>query len=357
VRDGLLPLLLLVTILEHQHEIAVYEDGTFKSQIIGPDILRLTKDPSCFELQLVKVEGVRLEVFNKLSQLFQPNSARSSHAQILDVVRPLCLFVAKLPVYARQTERLGEHSRQVRHAILEAREPSKLLFTDLPLACGFPEFIPAARGAVESTQITRFVDNLQKCLEELKLALPSLRFRICEKITKTFGLNGSLSEFQRIRDHLAERAEPLLVSVTDTELKAFCLRLFDNHMPEADWVESIGSLIGSVPPSRWKDEDELIFEEKLSVMAERFLRVESVHFGETRTAKPATNALRIAITRKDGSERQEVVYLSENEEKQLQELKKALRLSVGPDRRLGLAAITQLGWELLSNEEREQKTD
>jgi hypothetical protein len=256
VRDGLLPLLLLVTVLEHQHEIAVYEDGTFKSQIIGPDILRLTKDPSCFELQLVKVEGVRLEVFNKLSQLFNPNSQPSSHAQLLDIVRPLCLFAAKLPVYARQTERLSEHSRQVRQAILEAREPSKLLFNDLPLACGFPEFVLVARRGVEGAQITRFVDDLQKCLEELKLALPSLRFRICEKIAEAFGLNGPISEFQRIRDHLAQRAEPVLVRVTDTELKAFCLRLFDNHMPEAEWVESIGSLVTTVPPSRWSDREE-----------------------------------------------------------------------------------------------------
>jgi hypothetical protein len=213
VRDGLLPLLLLVTILEHQHEIAVYEDGTFKSQIIGPDILRLTKDPSSFELQLVKVEGVRLEVFNKLTQLFAPNSPPSSHAQILDIVRPLCLFAAKLPVYARQTERLSAHSGRVRQAILEACEPSKLLFTDLPLACGFPEFVPAARRSAEGAQITRFVDELQKCLEELKLALPSLRFRICEKITEAFGLKGSVSEFQRSRDHLAQRTELLLAQL------------------------------------------------------------------------------------------------------------------------------------------------
>jgi hypothetical protein len=100
----------------------------------------------------------------------------------------------------------------------------------------------------------------------------------------------------------------------------------------------------------------LIFEENLGGMAERFLRVESVHFGEARS-KPAANALRIAITRKDGSERQKVVYLKETEERQLQELKEGLRLLVGRDRRLGLAAISQLGWELLSDEQREQQPD
>jgi hypothetical protein len=357
VRDGLLPLLLLVTILEHQDQIAVYEEGTFKSQIIGPDILRLTKDPSCFELQLVKVEGVRLEVFKKLSRLFTPNDARSSHAQILDIVRPLCLFAAKLPVYARQTERLNEHSRQVRHAILEAREPSKLLFTDLPLACGFSELVPGASRTVEGAQITRFVDDLQKCLEELKLALPSLRFRICEKVTKTFGLNGPLSEFQRIRDHLAERAEPLLVSVTDTELKAFCLRLFDNHMPEAEWVESIGSLVTAVPPSRWSDRDELIFQEKLSAITQKFLRVESVSFAPAEKTRVAPNAIRIAVTKKDGSELQEVVYHSKSEEEAVKEIRHSVRSLFGQNRRLALAALGELSLEILEDGKRQQETE
>jgi hypothetical protein len=352
VRDGLLPLLLLVTVLENQHKIAVYGDGTFKTQIIGPDILRLTKDPSCFELQLVKVEGVRLEVFNKLSQLFAPASERSSHAQILDIVRPLCQFAAKLPLYARQTERLSEHSRRVRHAILEAREPSKLLFRDLPAACGFPEFVPAARRDVEGKQITRFVDDLKKCLEELKLALPSLRFRIYEKIARAFGLNGSISEFQRMRDHLAQRTEPLLVSVTDPELKAYCLGLFDNHMPEAKWVESIGSLITTVPPSRWSDREELIFQEKLSGITQKFLRVESISFANPKKTGAATNAVRIAVTKKDGSELQEVVYISKFEEEEVRQVTDSVRSFFGKDRRLALATLSKLSLEILENGER-----
>jgi hypothetical protein len=356
VRDGLLPLLLLVTILEYQHEIAVYEEGTFKSQIIGPDILRLTKDPSCFELQLVKVEGVRLEVFNKLSQLFDPNSRRSSQAQILDIVRPLCLFAAKLPVYARQTEQLSEHARNVRHAILEARDPSKLLFTDLPLACGFPEFVPAASRTVESAQITRFVDDLQKCLEELKLALPSLRFRICEKITKAFGLNGAISEFQLTRDHLAQRTEPMLVSVTDIELKAFCLRLFDNQMPESEWVESIGSLVTTVPPSRWSGRDELIFQEKLSAITQKFLRVESVSFAPAEKTRVAANAMRIAVTKKDGCELQEVIYHSKSEEEVVRQIRDSVRSLFGQNRRLALAALGELSLEILEDGKRQQET-
>jgi hypothetical protein len=214
VRDGLLPLLLLVTILEHQHQIAVYEDGTFKSQIIGPDILRLTKDPSCFELQLVKIEGLRLEVFDKLTELFSPTKNSPSRRQVLDIVRPLCRFVAELSVYALQTSKLSDRARQVRQAILHAREPGRLLFADLPAACGLPEFVPTAKRSKNDAQIVDFVTTLQRCLEELKIALPSLRFRICRMIANTFGLNHSSSDFQRARDLLAQRTEPLLYTGT-----------------------------------------------------------------------------------------------------------------------------------------------
>lgn len=354
VRDGLLPLLSLVTILEHQHGIAVYEDGTFKSQLIGPDILRLTKDPECFELQWVKIEGVRLEVFNKLASLFDLPAETSPQAEILDVIRPLCQFVAKLPVYARQTVRLDNQTCQVREAILEAREPAKLLFRDLPVACGIEPFIHSGTWNKNKKEVARFVNELQRSLEELKVAMPGLRNRIAQQITKSFGLPDSLSKFKDARDDLAQRSERLLVNIADIELKAFCLRLFDNYMPEAEWIESIGSLIATLPPSRWKDQDEDAFRENLGAIVQRFLHVESVHFSPVTGAMLPAQAIRIAVTQQDGSEQHEVIYLSKDEQQHAKNIAEELRRALGSDDRIALSALSTLTWELLEtrNEQR-----
>lgn len=348
VRDGLLPILLLVTVLQHNHEIAVYEEGTFKSQLIGPDILRLTKDPKCFELQWVKIEGVRLEVFNKLTSLFDLPPEKSSHTELLDIVRPLCEFVAKLPVYARQSSRLSEQSRRVRGAILEAREPVKLLFEDLPAACGI---VPFSRlDNFNKKAVVQFVTGLQRALEELKVAMPQLRDRISQYVVKLFCLPDSLSNFQDARNELAQRSERLLVNVTDIELKAFCLRLFDDHMPEADWLESIGSLVATIPPSRWKDHDEDVFREKLGAIVQRFLRVESVNFRQTTGPKVSVEAMRIAVTKQDGSEQHEVIYLTKNEEEDARKIADELRFLLGPNHRIALSALGRLTWDLLETE-------
>jgi hypothetical protein len=354
VRDGLLPLFLLVTILQHQHEIAFYEEGTFKSQTTAPDILRLCKDPKSFELQWIKVEGVRLEVFNRLRTLFDLPPNESPRTEILDIVRPLCEFVAKLPPFSLQTAQLTKRARDVRYAILEARDPSKLLFNGLPIACGFPPLGNSNAWIDEKKDIGRFITELQSSLEELKVAMSALRGRIAKQIAKVFGLPQSLSRFQKTRDELALRSERLLVDVADIDLKAFCLRLFDNNMPEADWIESIGSLVAIVPPSRWKDKDENIFRERLNAIAQLFLRVESVNFGSNINAKSVGEAVRIAITKQDGTERQEVLFLTKKDQQEASRVAEGMRLFLGSNHSIALSALGKITWELL-NAKDEQK--
>ena len=103
---------------------------------------------------------------------------------------------------------------------------------------------------------------------------------------------------QAFRDSLSERAENLLLNLRDLDLKAFCLRLIDTMLPEPDWLESVGSYVASTPPSRWKDDDELNFNEKLAALVAKFLRVESVVF---RVCRPAD--CRLAVPRRLNSER------------------------------------------------------
>ena len=137
VRAGLGLLLLAIILQTRSHEVAIYENGTFLHTFGPSDFLRLTKAPATFEIQHCKVDGVRLEVFNQVALSLSRN-VDAGHPDLLDVVQPLCQFAAQLPEYARRTTALGKVSIDVRRALLSAREPSTLLFSDLPKACGFP---------------------------------------------------------------------------------------------------------------------------------------------------------------------------------------------------------------------------
>ena len=349
VRNGLLPLLLLVVILENHQQIAVFENGTFKSSLSSPDMLRLTKDNRAFELQYCKVQGVRLDIFEKLAEVLNLDSVAIPRTQVLDIVRPLCVFAAELPPYSRATRKLSKRALMIREAILEARDPAKLLFHSLPEACDHAAFLAEGREGSHPKRTKAFVGELQKGLEELKFALPALHNRMCQMITESFDLHAEgLGTFQAARDLLSERSENLLVHISDLDLKAFCLRFLDNSMLQSDWLESLGSFVAAVPPSRWKDEDEIAFSEKLRALALKLRRVESVNFVPKKKAASSAS-FRISITQRDGIEKDQVVYLSPHEEEAAKVLEEHLKSFLGNNNRVALSALSRLAWDFLGN--------
>ena len=351
IRDGLLPILLVVILTEYQREIALYENGTFLSHVRPEEILRLTKRPAIFELQMCCLKGVRLAVFEDLLGVLSIENAPHSKSRLLDIVRPLCSFIAELPKYARTTVNLSENARRVRDAILNAREPGTLLFKELPTACGFAPFNLEARSQRKEGGARQFAQALKTALEEVRMAFPRLRDRMREAIASTFE-QGTVFD-QTFRDSLAERSENLVVNLRDLDLKAFCLRLLDNNLPEPDWLESVGSFLASTPPSLWKDDDEIVFKEKLQEVAQKFLRVESVVFASA-DKKSADALFRVALTARDGQERDQVVHLNANERREGKKLEKNISKMLGENTRVSAYALSRLMWELLEkNNERD----
>jgi len=340
VRDGLIPLLLAVFALAHEQDVAFYKDGTFLREMNAESMLVLTKAPEKFEIQYCRVEGVRAEIFEKLLALLEIKPADSLKIQLLDVVKPLCVFVAQLPAFALNTKKLSPVSMAVRETILYAREPAKLLFIDLPKACGFESFsADAAMG--ESTQ--PFVKALKGGLDELRAAYPELQNRLRKDLREAFELPGDFRQFRII---LAERAKKVVLGVTEPKLRAFCVRLMDENLTETDWLESLGSYLALKPPSKWNDPEEDIFRQELAQLAIRFRRVESILFAD---GKRPTNdvGIRLAITQANGFEHEQVIHFAAEEEEQLHRLQAQFETLLSKDRRLGLAAASRALWVTL----------
>ena len=122
----------------------------FIRHVDGHDFRRLIKDPAAFEMQQCRVSGIRAELFVELMQILGSHHDYAKRPDILDVVTPLCSFAASLPSYVHKTSRLSAEARAVRDAIVKAHEPGTLVFSDLPVACGF-----AAFSATEEPQTDR----------------------------------------------------------------------------------------------------------------------------------------------------------------------------------------------------------
>jgi hypothetical protein len=340
VRDGMIPLLLTVFAIAHEQDVAFYKDGSFLREMTGEVMLVLTKQPERFEIQYCKIEGVRAELFEKLLSVLEVKPTGERRIELLDVVKPLCVFVAQLPVYVHNTKKLTAKALAVRDAILAAREPALLLFTDLPKACGFEPFSASAAGGKE---VQTFIRGLKAALDELRAAFPELQERLRKLLREAFDLPGA---FQQFRTALARRAEQVVLGVSEPKLRAFCLRLMDDNLPESEWLESLGSFLALKPPGKWHDAEEDLFTQELSPLALRFHHVESIVFVSGKLSKNGIG-IRLAITQANGTEHEQVIHFNADEEGHLRDLQAQFEALMTKDKRLGLAAASRAIWSKL----------
>jgi hypothetical protein len=343
VRDGIIPLLLTAFAISHDKDIAFYKDGSFLRELSGGAMLVLTKAPEKFEIQYCRIEGVRAQLFQKLLAVLEVKPSKDREAELLDVVKNLCVFVAQLPAYVLNTKNLSPIALAVRDVILNAREPSKLIFADLPQACGFDSI---GADATKSKSVHLFVSTLKNALDELRAAYLCLQDRLKMEISRAFDLSGL---FQQSRTQLANRAQEILLTVTETKLRAFCLRVIDDTLPESEWLESMGSYLALKPPSKWHDAEEDMFDIEIVQYATRFRRVESIMFAQNASSTNAVG-VRLAITQANGAEHEQVVHFTLDEEQQLRVLQNEFGAILAKDKRLGLAAVSRAIWTTLEKE-------
>lgn len=335
LRDGIVPLLMAVFAVMHEQNVAFYEKGSFVRQVTIQEFQRLIKVPEAFELQYCTIGGVRAAVFQKLLRVLNPDWKKNGQIDLLDVVKPLCVFAAQLPSYTHKTSSLSSEAVAVREALLHGEEPATLLFQQLPRACGVEAF--ESEEAPSPQRVRQFVNRLRAALDELRTAYSQLIERIKDELLKAFDRPGG---FDQVKSALALSVQKLLVSVSEPRLKAFCLRLGDSGLPEQEWVESIASFICSKPPGKWADVDLAFFCEELGKLSQHFRRVESAVF-ESLDNSQAAKGLRVAITHHDGTEVNQVVFLDPAEEDRVAVLEAAVTKMLEAERRLGVIAATR----------------
>ena len=342
IREGLLPFILAIYLSTHHQRIALYEDGTYLSCVPGEVFLRLMKEPQAFSLQYCALEGVRADIFPKLLEFLRLTPRDSKHEDLIDLVRPLVVFVAKeIPEYARRTSSLSATAIAARRALLEAREPIRLVFTLLPVACGLQPITPEAD--LEKAHPRKFADRLAAVLHEIRSAYGKLLERLGNAICAAFDGARVLAEE---RTTIRERAAQLVQVVTEPSLRAFAVRLADATLDDHAWIESVANLLTRKSPARWGDADETEFNHQLELAAGRFRRVEAVLLMGTKRALN-DHACRISITKTDGTEVHDFVRWDKTADETLETIEAELGEIISRHGRRGLAAVLKVLWKRL----------
>jgi hypothetical protein len=343
VRAGLQPFILAIYLATHNQRVALYEDGTYLHEVGGDVFLRIAKEPEFFSLQYCELSGIRADIFPKLLQLMEIDARDANKTDLIDLVRPLTVFIAReVPEYCRKTNNLPAAAVAVRRALLESREPLKLVFTTLSEACGLPPI-----GEDGHLSPDELASRLRNALHEIRAAYPKLIERLRNAICAAFDVD---AKTPAARSNIADRATQLASSVTEPALKAFALRIADSALDDRAWVESVANLLARKSPERWSDNDETEFHHQLEISAGRFKRTEMTFIGSSR--KLNGRACRIAITKSDGSEVGDLVDWNGMDESLINPIEAQIQQILSKHGRHGLAAAMRAIWTELNEAEK-----
>ncbi len=295
VKDGLMPLLFMTIYLANLGEVALYEHGNY---VPVPDIAvfeRLLRQPNYFAVRQSRVRGVRMAIYEHLAGRLQPKLLVDAvRPAIFDAVKPLLKAVQGLPEYSRCTHRVSQQAQSVRQAILTARAPDELLFETLPQACGLSPF--AADVAPDEQELEAFFAALRTSLMELQGTYAQLAAEVAQRIQMAF--SATTSELDRLQVELIERYHQIGAATTDTQIRAFGLRV-ENGGLGTEWVESVADYVGGKPLKSWHDSDVQAFEFKIVDLGRRFRAAEQLAVVAA-VVPPATKVVRIGLTDQQG---------------------------------------------------------
>ena len=333
MRDGLIPLVLAIYLRARWHETAVYEDGTYVEQVGGPEFTRITKEPEHFEFQHCAIEGVRAELYVQLGAALE--TRLSERPALLDIVRPLMAFIGKqLPDHSRRTRRLSPATVAARGALLSGRDPSALLFVDLPNAFDLAPIGPHTPPGGKAVAL--YVKALAAAVRELRDAYPRLLGRLAAALGAALETD---EELAGLRAPLLLRGRAVVSALVEPELRAFVLRLADDKLDDTAWLESIASFVARKPPERWTDADEEAFHQRLAFFTRRFRQVEAIHFpgrGDD------DSAYRIAVTCADGRQIERIFRATAEQEDEIKRAEIELAPMLERTGRIGRIAAARL---------------
>ncbi len=347
IKQGMIPVIIAAVLLYHLDDVGVYQDGTF-IPILGVEHFELlVKTPSRFAVKSFEIVGLRSQVFKELEAILRGTKNRKTgklrNATLLTVVTPLYQFVNKLPKYTKQTERLSLESVAVLKALQKTIEPDELLFTQLPQACGLP--VIGTEDADDGVTAKELRVKLVKVIKELSQAYDSLLAECQSLLLDAFGVRKGES---KLREDLRVRSNYLIGKCIEPTLKRFTKAAVDETIEDRQWLKALVMIVADKPAESWTDQDVTRFEIELADLVRKFQNLEALQ-KETTAKGEGFEARRITVTHADGQETHRVVWVDNEQEKQVEQLVDKV-MNVLPDNpQLQQAVLTKLTERILND--------
>jgi hypothetical protein len=354
VRLGVLPILLIAYLLAHRREVALYQEGAFCASLSLDQAELLCRRPKLFALERYALTGLRGTLFDRYLSAFV--NRIGDDPSVLDIVRPLVRFIARLPEYVHQSSGVSAPARQIAKHIRQAKRPGALLFEDLPRAC---DISPEAFATNDPVIVETFLQRLIHHLRELEDAYPALLVDWRQRLVSTL-LDGPDRDLGEVRQCLATRYRGLeRFTPNMSPVAAFVRRLCETGVrTDEAWVESVMTLLGGAPPSKWQDSSGLQARAQLAAFASQIEDLQRLRAAmPTAEDTPASDVVLVKLIDPHRGEVSHALRLSEHQCREVAAQTERLGSELAAlDQQTRLAIIAQLlqSW---SDQHHEDRTD
>ena len=345
MKAAVVPVFVTTALLARSDEIAIYEHGTFRP-LLTPDLSeRMVRNPGHFDIKhFANTTGARRKVVEALANRLgvRPGFRRHRVANVLSIVGHLVSQVRNLDNYTRRTRNLTSTTRAVRDALAAAVEPDKLLFDNLPDALGFRSIPPDAETYAKADE---YAERVGAALEKLAGCHDRLLAELFEFLLETS------DETKRLA--ITGQAASLENEVLNPAVRAFVLTLANDGVDtNAGWIKAVATVVAGKAPAEWTDDDLARFRRELPLQIAAFQRLVALHSVRRADGGSPFDALRVTITRSDGSEHVGLVGIDrrvrQRVDQALDDVLKELQGPLGSPHRVRKALLAVLGERVLS---------
>lgn len=308
MKAGVIPVLVCAILQTHATETALYEHGSLVLHLDDAVAERLAKNPSHFTVKNPATQSaVRRRVVAAMCRDLLI-STPGGETTFLEATTAVFRLLRQLPQFSHKTKQLPTTSIAVRQAFTSAAEPDVLFFETLPkLLIDRPITVQAR---ISDEEIAEYTSALASHIREIKNSYPELLKRIQSHLAQSVGARSvDLVDFQTELGGLARQLDG---RVLEPRLRAFIGALTRPHLNAQLWLENVAMVVsGGNTPGVWTDETEQRFIIQVEELGGAFRRTMAVLFARIAESDREFEALRVAVTRPDGSEYAEVVAITD----------------------------------------------
>ena len=256
MRESISLLMTAAFLIVHREQIILKERGTYLTQVDGSHIARLIKRADSFELHMIGVTtGVATALAVYRDELARHLGLQSFESTVAEITKNLFHWYLGLSDFTLSSGELEASHRLALALLGKAGDPVELLTVALPGALGASALNVGRDGASDRLNLTLFKANFAAFLKGVSDHLPAMRGRLLKAMAEEMGIR----DVATVRAQVVSLAGQADEELVDYALKSFIQRSCDGGRSDAQWLDSLASLIGGRSLETWRDDTLLRF--------------------------------------------------------------------------------------------------